>query len=240
MRVRKKASRVFPVPGGPSSWGCLPPRPGIRRVRRLRVLDLGQTGACMLPTRRAAPTSSGMEDLRTPRLLLRRWRDTDRQPFARLNADPDVMAHFPGVLDRAESDALADRIEAHFAEHGFGVWALEVQGGEPFVGFVGLAHVGFDAHFTPCVEIAWRLARSSWGHGYATEAAREACRVAFEVLQLPEVVSFTVPENRRSRAVMERLGMTHDPREDFDHPRLDVDHPLRRHVLYRLAAQRRA
>lgn len=150
------------------------------------------------------------------------------------------MAYFPGVLDRAESDALADRIEAHFAEHGFGVWALEVQGGEPFVGFVGLAHVGFDAHFTPCVEIAWRLARSSWGHGYATEAAREACRVAFEVLQLPEVVSFTVPENRRSRAVMERLGMTHDPREDFDHPRLDVDHPLRRHVLYRLAAQRRA
>lgn len=181
-----------------------------------------------------------MEDLRTPRLLLRRWRDTDRQPFARLNADPDVMAHFPGVLDRAESDALADRIEAHFAEHGFGVWALEVQGGEPFVGFVGLAHVRFDAHFTPCVEIAWRLARSSWGHGYATEAAREVRRVAFEVLQLPQIVSFTVPENRRSRAVMERLGMAHDPREDFDHPRLPVDHPLRRHVLYRLAAKRRA
>lgn len=166
--------------------------------------------------------------------------ETDREPFARLNADPEVMAHFPGVLDRAASDAFADRIDAHFTKHGFGMWAIEVQNYEPFIGYVGLAQVGFDAPFTssltPTVEIAWRLARSSWGHGYATEAARVACCFAFEVLGLGEIVSFTVPENRRSRAVMERIGMTHDEHGDFDHPKLPEGHPLRRHVLYRLAA----
>lgn len=179
-----------------------------------------------------------MEAYRTPRLLLRRWRDSDREPFARMNADPAVMQHFPGVLERAASDALVDRIEAHFAQHGFGAWAVEVAGGEPFLGFVGLAHVGFAAHFTPAVEIAWRLARSAWGRGYATEAAGEACRIGFEDLRLPEIVSFTVPANLRSRAVMERSGMTHDPRDDFDHPNLAEGHPLRRHVLYRLPAER--
>ncbi len=177
-----------------------------------------------------------MEDYRTPRLLLRRWRNSDREPFARLNADPEVMEHFPGVLDRAASDTLVDRIETHFAEHGFGPWAVEVQGGEPFIGFVGLAHVGFDAHFTPAVEILWRLSRSSWRHGYATEAAREVCRIAFEELRLPEIVSFTVPTNQRSRAVMKRIGLTHDVSDDFDHPKLAEVHPLRRHVLYRLSA----
>lgn len=176
-----------------------------------------------------------MADYFTPRLTLRRWRDTDREPFARLNADPEVMAYFPGVLDRAASDTLFDRIHAHFAEHGFGPWAVEVQGGEPFIGFVGLAQVGFDVHFTPAVELLWRLARASWGHGYASEAAREACRIGFADLQLPQLVSFTVPANQRSRAVMERLGMTQDARDDFDHPKLDVGHPLRRHVLYRLS-----
>jgi RimJ/RimL family protein N-acetyltransferase len=174
---------------------------------------------------------------RTTRLLLRRWRDRDREPFARMNADPEVMEHFPGVLERSASDALVDRIEAHFAAHGFGVWAVEVQGGEPFLGFVGLFHVGFDSHFTPAVEIAWRLARSAWGRGYATEAAGEACRLAFEDLRLPEIVSFTVPANVRSRAVMERNGMIRDPRDDFDHPELAEGHPLRRHVLYRLSAE---
>lgn len=178
----------------------------------------------------------GMNGYRTSRLLLRRWRDSDREPFARINADPEVMAHFPGVLDRAASDALADLIEARFAEHGFGPWAIEVQGGEPFIGFVGLARVGFEAHFTPAVEILWRLARSSWGHGYATEAAHEACRIAFDELRLPEIVSFTVPANQRSRAVMTRIGMTHDARDDFDHPKLAEGHPLQRHVLYRLSA----
>ena len=138
-----------------------------------------------------------MDAYRTTRLLLRRWRDSDREPFARMNADPEVMEHFSGVLERSASDALVDRIEAHFVEHGFGVWAVEVQGGEPFLGFVGLFHVGFDSHFTPAVEIAWRLARSAWGRGYATEAAGEACRIAFKELRLPEIVSFTVPANVR-------------------------------------------
>ena len=175
-----------------------------------------------------------MESFRTTRLLLRPWRKADREPLARLNADPEVMEHLPRVLERPESDAFADRIEAHFAAHGFGPWAIEVPGGEPFVGLVGLVIVGFDAHFTPAVEVSWRLARSAWGKGYATEAAREACRIGFEELRLPALVSFTVPANTRSRRVMERLGMTHDPAEDFDHPTLPPGHRLRRHVLYRL------
>jgi RimJ/RimL family protein N-acetyltransferase len=174
----------------------------------------------------------------TARLVLRRWRAQDREPFARLNADPAVMEHFPGVLTRAESDALVEHVEAHFAAHGFGPWAVEVGGGGPFIGFVGLAHVRFEAPFTPAIEIAWRLARFAWGHGYATEAAREACRIAFEELGLSELVAFTVPTNTRSRAVMERLGMEHDERGDFDHPRLPAGHPLQRHVLYRLGRGR--
>ncbi len=153
-----------------------------------------------------------------------------------MNADREVMEHFPEVLSRGASDALVDHIEAHFAEHGFGAWAIEVQDGESFIGFVGLHHVGFEAHFTPAVEIAWRLARPAWGHGYAIEAAREACRVAFAELRLPELVSFTVPRNMRSRAVMQRLGMSHDPLDDFDHPQLAEGHALRRHVLTRLSA----
>ena len=178
-----------------------------------------------------------MDAYETPRLLLRRFRDADREPFAQLNADPEVMTYLPGVLTRPESDALVDRIDAHFAAHGFGVWAVEVKGGEPFVGFVGLFRVGFDAHFTPAVEIAWRLSRAAWGHGYAIEGAREACRQGFTELGLREIVSFTVPLNVRSRAVMTRLGMTHDPSEDFDHPKLAEGDPLRRHVLYRLSAE---
>lgn len=173
---------------------------------------------------------------RTPRLLLRRWRPSDRDALARLNADPEVMEHFPATLDRAGSDATADRIAAHFATHGFGLWAIEVQGGEPFIGFAGLMIPRFQAHFTPAVEIGWRFARSAWGHGYATEAAREALRLGFAELGLPSIVSFTVPNNLRSRRVMERLGMRRDPREDFDHPLLPEASPLRRHVLYRLSA----
>lgn len=144
------------------------------------------------------------------------------------------MRYFPRVLERAASDALVDAVEAHFTTHGFGVWALEVAGGAPFIGCVGLMHVGLEAHFTPAVEIAWRLCRSAWGQGYATEAAREACRIGFVELRLPELVAFTVPSNTRSRAVMTRLGMSHDPNEDFDHPKLAEGDPLRHHVLYRL------
>jgi RimJ/RimL family protein N-acetyltransferase len=176
-----------------------------------------------------------MSDIRTARLLLRRWRETDREPFAALNADPVVMEHYPRTFDRAASDAAVARIEAHLDEHGFGLWAVEVRGGAPFVGFVGLMTPSFEAHFTPAVEVGWRLAREHWGHGYATEAARAAVRVGFETFGLPEIVSFTVPANTRSRRVMERLGMTHDPADDFDHPNLPTGHPLRRHVLYRLS-----
>jgi ribosomal-protein-alanine N-acetyltransferase len=172
--------------------------------------------------------------VRTERLVLRRWRAEDREPFARLNADPEVMRHFRSTIDRSASDLFAERIEAEFQEHGLGLWAVEVVGGAPFAGFVGLHHAVFPAHFTPAVEIGWRLARPHWGRGYATEGARAALADGFDRLGLAEVVSLTVPANTRSRAVMERLGMTRDQTDDFDHPSLPEGHPLRRHVLYRL------
>ncbi|QRO01699.1 GNAT family N-acetyltransferase [Archangium violaceum] len=174
-------------------------------------------------------------ELRTGRLLLREWRDADLASFAALNADPTVMEYMPSLLSREESDALATRIRDHFARNGFGLWALEVPGVTDFAGFVGLSIPTFQAPFTPCVEVGWRLARAHWGHGYATEAAREALRFGFEQRGLEEIVSFTVPANLRSRQVMERLGMHRTPAEDFDHPRLPAQHPLRRHVLYRLS-----
>jgi ribosomal-protein-alanine N-acetyltransferase len=179
-------------------------------------------------------TASLPAELRTARLRLRPWRPTDREPFAALNADPRVMEFFPAPLSRAESDAGAARIAAHFEAQGFGLWAAEVIGGAPFIGYVGLAVPAFRAHFTPCTEIGWRLAHDAWGHGYATEGATEVRRFAFETLRLPEIVSLTVPANARSRRVMEKLGMRRDPADDFDHPRLPEGHPLRRHVLYRL------
>ena len=175
-------------------------------------------------------------ELRTPRLILRRWRDGDREPFAALNADPEVMEHFPAALTREQSDTAVDRIEDHFRRKGFGLWAVEVVDGAPFIGFTGLVTVPFFAPFTPAVEVGWRLAREHWGHGYATEAATEALRFAFEETRLREIVSFTIPANVRSRRVMERLGMHHDPADDFDNPRIPARHPMSRHVLYRLTA----
>jgi ribosomal-protein-alanine N-acetyltransferase len=170
------------------------------------------------------------------RVRLRRWRDEDREPFAALNADARVMEFFPAPLDRSQSDAMIDRIEAHFGEHDFGLWAIEVPDVAPFIGFAGLSVKRFAAHFTPCVEVGWRLAFAYWGHGYATEAARLALAHGFATLGLSEVVSYTSVTNQRSRAVMARLGMRRDPADDFDHPDLPKDHPLRRHVLYRLGA----
>ena len=175
-----------------------------------------------------------LPSLRTERLILRAWRDEDRAAFAALNDDSRVMEFLPARLSREDSDAMADRIEAHFAEHGCGFWAVEERGGAPFIGFVGLAIPKFDAHFTPCVEIGWRLAFDHWGKGYASEGARAALADGFTRLGLREIVSFTVPHNARSRAVMERIGMTRNPTDDFDHPSLAEGHPLRRHVLYRL------
>ncbi len=171
--------------------------------------------------------------LTTPRLILRQWRRADRAPFAALNGDPQVMQFMRNKLDRTASDALADRIEAHIAAHGFGLWAVEVRQVAPFIGFVGFAAPSFQAHFTPCMEIGWRLARAHWGFGYATEAASAAMAHGFQSLGLPEIVSFTFAGNARSRAVMERLGMTHDPRDDFDHPMMAENHPRRPQVLYR-------
>lgn len=174
--------------------------------------------------------------IETGRLILRAWRDADRAPFAALNADPEVMRHFPRTLSREESDALADRIALRMAERGWGSFAVEVKGGEPFIGFVGPNVPGYEIPYGPCVEVGWRLARSAWGRGYATEAARAALDFGFRSLGLEEIVSFTAVGNIRSRAVMERLGMSRDPAHDFDHPLLEQGHALRRHVLYRLAA----
>jgi RimJ/RimL family protein N-acetyltransferase len=181
---------------------------------------------------------SSFPSLRTDRLLLRPWRPDDRQPFARMNADTDVMEFFVAPLTREQSDAFVDRIEAGFAEHGFGVWAVEELRTGAFVGFAGLLHQTFEAPFTPAFEIGYRFARPTWGQGYATEAARAAVSFGFERAGLLEIVSMTAVGNVRSRAVMHKLGMTHDCDDDFDHPRVPDGHPLKRHVLYRLSVAR--
>ena len=169
----------------------------------------------------------------TPRLLLRPWRDADRDPFFRITSDPRVMEFFPAPLTREQSDDLVGRCQAHFDQHGFTFFAAELRETGELTGFIGLAHTPFESHFTPCVEIGWRLAFDHWGRGLATEGARASLRYGFEQLQLPEIVALTVPANVRSRRVMEKLGMTRDPADDFDHPRLPPGHPLRAHVLYR-------
>ena len=173
--------------------------------------------------------------IRTERLLLRRWRDADREPFAAMNADPAVVEHLQGPMSREGSDDFIDRIEQHWDEHGWGLWAVEVPEVAPFIGYVGL----WPADYVEpgMVEVGWRLAREHWGHGYATEAARAALEYGFTHVGLAEIVSFTVPQNERSWRVMERIGLVRDPGGDFDHPRVDpVVHPeLVRHVFYRLS-----
>jgi ribosomal-protein-alanine N-acetyltransferase len=156
-----------------------------------------------------------------------------------MNSDARVMEFMPARLSAAESDLMVDRIENHFREHGFGLYALELRQERTFIGFAGLSIPAFQAHFTPCVEIGWRLSAEYWGRGLATEAAAAVVRYAFESLALDALVSFTVPANIRSRRVMEKIGMTHNPAEDFDHPNLPEGHPFRRHVLYRLPAPSR-
>ena len=170
----------------------------------------------------------------TARLRLRRWKANDLAPFAALNADPRVMEFYPDVLTRQESNAVAGRIQEGFAGHGFGLWALEIPGVAEFGGFVGLSVPRFEAAFTPCVEVGWRLAAEHWGHGYASEAASAVLVYGFDELKLPEIVSFTATQNLRSQAVMRRIGMERCPELDFEHPVLSVGHPLRRHVLYRV------
>ncbi len=173
--------------------------------------------------------------IETARLRLRDWTDADAEPFAALNADRRVMEFFPAALTRAESDAQMAAIRAFLAERGYGLYAAEETASGRFIGFIGLSHPSFEAHFTPAVEIGWRLAREVWGQGYATEGARAVAGHAFGPLGLDALVSFTAEWNRPSRRVMEKIGMTHDPAEDFFHPRLPADHKLSRHVLYRLS-----
>jgi RimJ/RimL family protein N-acetyltransferase len=180
--------------------------------------------------------TSQIPTLPSGRICLRQWREEDRDAFAAMNSDARVMEFFLHRLSRVESDAMVDGIHKDFSERGFGLWAVEVPDVAPFIGFAGLAVPGFSAHFTPCVEIGWRLTFEHWGRGYATEAARLALGYGFGTLALSEVVSFTSATNHRSRAVMERIGMRRDPAEDFDHPKLPEGHPLRRHVLYRLGS----
>jgi RimJ/RimL family protein N-acetyltransferase len=174
-------------------------------------------------------------EFETERLRLRQWKISDREPFADLNADPRVTEFFPSALDRAASDAMADRCESLIAERGWGFWAIEMKENGRFIGFAGLHIPARELPFSPCVEIGWRLTFESWGKGYATEAARGCLRIGFERLQLEEIVSFTAVGNKRSRAVMERLGMQEDANAVFEHPKIAVGHSLRLHCLYRLS-----
>jgi ribosomal-protein-alanine N-acetyltransferase len=172
--------------------------------------------------------------LKTERLILRPWRADDFDAFAAMSADPEVMEFLMAPVDRAASDANAERLKAHIETHGFGFWALEIPGVAPFIGFTGLIHVSFDAPFVPAVEIGWRLARAHWGKGYAVEAAKASLEHGFGPLGLEEIVALTVPANIRSQQVMRRIGMTRNEADDFDHPRVPDGHPLKRHVLYRV------
>jgi RimJ/RimL family protein N-acetyltransferase len=173
--------------------------------------------------------------LETPRLLLRPWRDEDRAPFAAQSGDPRVMAFFPRPLAPAESDELLARIRAHFDRHGYGWWAVEEKGGEPLLGYVGLEHCDYPVAFAPALTIGWRLGAEHWQAGFAHEAAEAALAFAFERLGVEEVVAFTVPANLQSLALMERLGMSYDARDDFQHPHMPPGHRLRHHLLYRLS-----
>lgn len=171
--------------------------------------------------------------LRTQRLVLRAWREEDRAPLAEMSAHAVVMEHYPETWGRCRSDAFVDRIAAVWAEHGYGLWALERQDTGDFIGYTGLWPAEFEAPFTPAVEVGWRLAAAHWGQGFATEAARAARSYGFDVVGLAEIVSFTAERNVRSWRVMERLGMQREATGDFDHPRVPVGHPTRRHRLYR-------
>lgn len=179
----------------------------------------------------------GFPEIRTERLLLRGWCEEDLAPFAALNADPRVMEHFVERPSRDDSDAFVGRIGEMWLERGFSLWALERLDTGGFIGFTGLYPVRFDESFTPAVEVGWRLAAEHWGRGFAPEAARAALRYGFEVLELPEIVSFTAVHNLNSWRVMEKIGLRRDAEHDFEHPRVPEGHPVRPHVLYRLTRE---
>ena len=186
----------------------------------------------------SGPAPDGVPVRRTARLLLRGFTDADREPFAALNADPVVMEHFVSTYGRERSDAFVDKVGRCWAERGWGPWALERLDTGEFIGYTGLWPAEFDAPFTPAVEVGWRMARAHWGHGFATEAAREALRLGFTDAGLAEVVSFTAVGNERSWRVMGRIGLVRDPEGDFEHPAVPEGHPVRPHVLYRLPRER--
>ena len=175
-----------------------------------------------------------MIHLETDRFLLRDWTLDDYQPFAHLNADERVMEHFPAPLSRAQSDGFAERIQRSLDHDGFGLYAAEVKATGKFIGFVGFSRVGFQAAFTPAVEIGWRLAHTAWGQGFATETAKACLVHGFGKLGFGGLVSFTTRGNKRSIAVMERIGMTRDPGDDFECPQVPVGHTQRPHVLYKI------
>jgi len=178
-----------------------------------------------------------MPALVTPRMRLREWRDQDLDAYATMSGDPRVREFYPDLLTREQCAASMRHIQEHFARNGFGMWAAELTDGAPCIGFIGLQIPAFDAPFTPCVEIGWYLAHEHWGRGYATEGARAALAFGFESLGLKEIVAMTTVSNARSRHVMEKLGMTRNPTDDFDHPNVPAGHPLRRHVLYRVGTR---
>lgn len=177
-----------------------------------------------------------MVTIKTSRLILRQWQDSDLAPFAALNADPRVREFFPGLMSREESDHSVKLASDHIARCGWGFWAASLIETGEFIGFIGLEDVYFQAHFTPAVEIGWRLAFNHWRKGYATEGAKAALKYGFETLRLDQVVSFTTIGNIRSRHVMEKIGMHYRTQDDFDHPKLPEGHPLRKHVLYRMSS----
>lgn len=175
--------------------------------------------------------------IQTDRLILRSWKEEDLKPFAELNADPHVMEYFPAILSKVESDQMVKRMQAKIEERGWGLWAVSKIETQSFIGFIGFNDVDqstLPVPFTPAVEIGWRLGFSHWGKGYATEGATACLKHGFQILGLDEIVSFTAKENTRSRRVMERIGLHHNLKDDFDHPKVQEGDRLKKHVLYRL------
>jgi RimJ/RimL family protein N-acetyltransferase len=176
-----------------------------------------------------------MKQLETDRLILRSWRDSDFDPMAIIDQDANVCEFLPKIGDRESTATMIQRIIKHDIEHGFSLYAVELKATHEMIGFIGLISPSFDAHFTPAVEIGWRLASHHWNEGYATEGAKAVLHHAFVDLNLERVVSFTVVDNQRSRRVMEKIGLHHNREDDFDHPKLAQDSPLKRHVLYQVS-----
>ena len=175
----------------------------------------------------------GIHHLQTSRLILRNWKQNDIEPFAILNSDPRVCEFLPNVLSQEETLTSVIKIQSHFKKHAFGLFAVELISTKTFIGFVGLKYFSFDSHFTPSVELAWRLSWENWGQGLATEAAQKVTQYGFETLGLPEILAITAKNNQGSRRVMEKLGMFTNEDENFLHPQLEYSHPLAEHVLYR-------